>query len=137
MGKKKRLLDEYRFPGFSPRTEIKGIFEDPKARVIRLKRTQKNDMRVLREDSLESLRQEGASGTRFILWGCTDLSGSGGGASIMLEVWESETGGIGMACGQSFLHEAVWSVEGRFGLEGRVGLKRVLIYFTSGLVQRR
>jgi len=41
MRKKRRLLDEYRFPGFSPRAEIKGIFGDPKARVIRLKRTQK------------------------------------------------------------------------------------------------
>jgi hypothetical protein len=41
MRKKRRLLDEYRFPGFSPRAEIKGIFGDSKARVIRLKRTQK------------------------------------------------------------------------------------------------
>ena len=41
MGKKRRLLDEYRFPGFGPRAEIKGIFGDVKARVIRLKRTQK------------------------------------------------------------------------------------------------
>lgn len=41
MGKKRRLLDEYRFCGFSPRAEIKGIFGDPKARVIRLKRKQK------------------------------------------------------------------------------------------------
>ena len=39
--KKRRRLDEYRFPEFSPRAEIKGIFGDPKARVIRLKRTQK------------------------------------------------------------------------------------------------
>lgn len=41
MGKKRRLLDEYRFPGFSPKADIKGIFGDPKARVIRLERTQK------------------------------------------------------------------------------------------------
>ena len=41
MGKKRRLLDEYRFPGFGPRAEIKGIFGDSKARVIRLKRIQK------------------------------------------------------------------------------------------------
>ena len=38
MEKKRRLLDEYRFPGFSPRAEIKGIFGDPKARVIRQKK---------------------------------------------------------------------------------------------------
>jgi hypothetical protein len=41
MGKKRKLLDEYRFPGFRPKAEIKGIFGDPKARVIKLERTQK------------------------------------------------------------------------------------------------
>ena len=67
----------------------------------------KNGMRVLWKDSLESLRQEGASGAGFILWGCTDLPGSGGAASIMSEVWEREAGKTGMACGQSLLHEAI------------------------------
>jgi hypothetical protein len=41
MGKKRRLLDEYQFPGFRPRSEIQGIFGDPKARIIRLERNQK------------------------------------------------------------------------------------------------
>ena len=41
MGKKRRLLDEYRFPGFCPRAEIQGVFGDSKARVIKLERTQK------------------------------------------------------------------------------------------------
>lgn len=41
MGKKRRLRDEYQFPGFSPRAEVKGIFGDPKARIIKLERTQK------------------------------------------------------------------------------------------------
>lgn len=41
MGKKRRLLDEYEFPGFRPSSKIQGVFGDPKARVIRLKRTQK------------------------------------------------------------------------------------------------
>jgi hypothetical protein len=41
MGKKRKLMDEYRFPGFRPRAEVQGIFGDPRARVIRLKRTQK------------------------------------------------------------------------------------------------
>lgn len=41
MGKKRKLLDEYRFPGFCPRAEVKGIFGDSKARVIELERTQK------------------------------------------------------------------------------------------------
>ena len=41
MEKKRQLLDEYRFPGYRPRAQIQGIFGDPKARVIRLERTQK------------------------------------------------------------------------------------------------
>jgi hypothetical protein len=41
MEKKRQLLDEYRFPGFRPRTDVHGVFGDPKARVIRLERKQK------------------------------------------------------------------------------------------------
>ncbi|MEE8403589.1 MAG: hypothetical protein V3R93_07535 [Candidatus Hydrothermarchaeaceae archaeon] len=41
MSKRRSLLDAYRFPGFRPRATIKGIFGDPKARVIRLERRQK------------------------------------------------------------------------------------------------
>ncbi len=41
MRKKRRLLDEYHFPGFRPRAEIKGIFGDSRARVIHLARIQK------------------------------------------------------------------------------------------------
>jgi len=41
MIKYKRLLDAYRFPGFKPQQEVVGVFGDPKARVIRLKRVGK------------------------------------------------------------------------------------------------
>jgi hypothetical protein len=41
MGKSRRLLDEYRFPGYRPRAEVRGVFGDPRARVIRLERTPK------------------------------------------------------------------------------------------------
>jgi hypothetical protein len=34
-------LDEYRYPGFRPRAKVRGIFGDPKARVIELERVQK------------------------------------------------------------------------------------------------
>ena len=33
--KRKRLLDTYRFPGFRPEDVLKGVFGDPKARVIK------------------------------------------------------------------------------------------------------
>ncbi|MBU4445632.1 hypothetical protein KJ656_11205 [bacterium] len=41
MIKYKRLSDAYRFPGFQPKQQVVGIFGDPKARVIRLKRIEK------------------------------------------------------------------------------------------------
>lgn len=41
MGKQKTLRDEYRFPGFRPKAQLCGIFGDPRARIIRLERTQK------------------------------------------------------------------------------------------------
>ncbi len=41
MKRTKRLLDEYRFPGFRPVAKIKGKFGDSKARIIPLKRRQK------------------------------------------------------------------------------------------------
>ena len=41
MGKIRRLLDVYQFPGFRPKAKLKGVFGDPKARVIRLERRQK------------------------------------------------------------------------------------------------
>ncbi len=34
-------MDEYRFPGYRPRAEIRGVFGDPRARVIHLERTRK------------------------------------------------------------------------------------------------
>ncbi len=34
----RRLLDTYRFPGFRPQATVKGVFGDPKARVVTLLR---------------------------------------------------------------------------------------------------
>jgi hypothetical protein len=41
MTKTKRLLDEYRFPGFRPIAKIKGKFGDSRARIISLERQKK------------------------------------------------------------------------------------------------
>jgi len=41
MHRHKRFTDAYRFPGFSPKQEVVGVFGDPKARVIRLTRLEK------------------------------------------------------------------------------------------------
>ena len=41
MAKLKRLLDIYRFPGFVPRPKVHGLFGDPLAVVISLRRRRK------------------------------------------------------------------------------------------------
>jgi hypothetical protein len=38
MRKHRRLWDTYRFPGFRPRSTVRGIFGDPKARIVFLDR---------------------------------------------------------------------------------------------------
>ena len=69
-------------------------------------------MRVLRNDPLELLRQEGALDTGPVLWGCSDLSGGGDAAGPMPGVWESEAREAELACEQSLLHETVWDICG-------------------------
>lgn len=41
MAKLTRLLDIYRFPGFVPRPQVRGVFGDPLAVVISLQRRRK------------------------------------------------------------------------------------------------
>jgi hypothetical protein len=49
MTKFKRLTDAYRYPGFIPVERVKGMYGDPHAVVITLRRRQKEDaMRDLR-----------------------------------------------------------------------------------------
>ena len=40
--KQRRLLDAYRFPGFRPMDEVRGVFGDPNARIITLVRRSRN-----------------------------------------------------------------------------------------------
>jgi len=62
MGKQRRLLDEYRFPGYRPKAGIRGVFGDPRARVIQLKRTGKKryvDVAVRFTDAITTRRYVG------------------------------------------------------------------------------
>jgi hypothetical protein len=45
--RRKRLLDAYRFTGFRPLERVRGIFGDPKARVISLVRRSKKHVAAL------------------------------------------------------------------------------------------
>ena len=40
--RKRRLWDTYAFPGFHPKPTVRGVFGDPKARVVTLTRRSKN-----------------------------------------------------------------------------------------------
>jgi len=61
----KRLYDAYRFPGFIPRTMLKGLFGDPRARIIRLQRRGKKQSVVPAERSseLSTIDEQGWSET--------------------------------------------------------------------------
>lgn len=54
MKKNKKLLDEYRFPGFRPLAVVKGKFGDNKARIVRLIRRQKKLFAAVAELSIEA-----------------------------------------------------------------------------------
>ena len=55
MRKTKRLLDEYRFPGFRPVAKIKGKFGDSKSRIIPLKRRQKKQLVAVAEQFTKAI----------------------------------------------------------------------------------
>jgi hypothetical protein len=47
--RRRRLWDAYAFPGFRPLPTVRGVFGDPKARVITLKRRSKKRALLLAE----------------------------------------------------------------------------------------
>jgi hypothetical protein len=49
--KKRRLRDAYRFPGFRPVDDLRGVFGDPYARVVTLVRRSKKRHAVRVDDS--------------------------------------------------------------------------------------
>lgn len=88
MRKTKRLLDEYRFPGFRPKAAIKGIFGEPGSRVIQLERRQKKRSAAVAGQFIAvfTIRRNGwseicpAAGNRFTWqWQCGELCAAGAG----------------------------------------------------------
>lgn len=69
MSKKRSLLDEYQFPGFRPKAGIQGVFGDPKARVIRLKRMQKKRFVDVVALFIEVITTKGCEGFEIYLVG--------------------------------------------------------------------
>ena len=89
MGKLKRLQDIYRFPHFVPRAEVRGIFGDPYAVVITLRRRQKKRAAVCAGGpvALSTISGCGASGTsRAAIDGSTSNSRYVGSIALGVEV---------------------------------------------------
>jgi hypothetical protein len=65
MGKLRRLRDVYKFPGFVPMAEVRGIFGDPLAVVITLRRSRKKRTAECADEDIapSTINGYGASGT--------------------------------------------------------------------------
>src|SRR3989338_9705910 len=94
-------------PDFIQRQGYRGYLETRWKGLLVLRGLKKNSMQCLQNSPSESLRQEGASDTGFILRGCENLSGSGSPKGLMPGVRESEDRGTGLDSEQSLLHKAV------------------------------
>lgn len=53
MQKQRRLKDEYRYPGFVPLTAVKGVFGDPRAVIISLRRCRKKRAAAIAVDLVD------------------------------------------------------------------------------------
>src|SRR5438874_6671724 len=91
----RRLWDTYSFCGFRPEPTVRGIFGDPKARVIKLNRRSKNSVWVLRSRPDGLVRPQGPPGARSVLRGHPDISGVGGAASRMPRLRQGEARAAG------------------------------------------
>ena len=68
MRQRRRLVDEYQFPGCRPQATVRGIFGDPTARIVRLVRRQKNGVRGLWWVVAQLLRPQDTPGSRSAVW---------------------------------------------------------------------
>src|SRR5215211_9345944 len=79
---RKRLLDAYRFPGLRPLEEVRGVFGDPKARVITLVRRSK-------KRSARNVVERTWAGTTARPGGCATYP-----AATRESIWRSRFGGF-------------------------------------------
>src|SRR3972149_7237273 len=96
-------------PGVVKRQGYRGYLETRRQGLSVLRGLKKNSMRLMRNSSSESLRQEGALDTGFIMRGCENLSGGGSPKGIMSWVRESEDRKVGLAPPQTPFHKKGWA----------------------------
>src|SRR4030042_5412460 len=94
-------------PDFIPEQRSRGYLETRRHGSSGIHGHKKNNLRMLWRHLPESLRQEEAVDTGFVLWGCPDLSGGGGASCLLPEMPEGETGAFRLAGRQSILHQEI------------------------------
>ena len=100
----RRLWDTYSFPGFRPEQTVRGIFGDPSARVITLKRRSKKRLVVVAVTFIwgGTTARSGAcaifpAATRGYFWKWSA-------AGRVPPLWQGEAGTARLSGGQSVLH---------------------------------
>src|SRR5258707_5956717 len=89
--RKRRLWDAYALPDFRPEGTVRGIFGDPKARIIRLTRRSKNAVRCVRPPTQRLVRSHGTSGARSFLRRHANISRIRRATRILQALRQSET----------------------------------------------
>src|SRR5918992_5521190 len=110
--RKRRLWDAYAFPGFRPLPTVRGVFGDPKARVITLRRRSKKRV-VGRGSSTPGLvRPTRAMGPGPCLGRSAHLLGSGSATRALPALRQGEARTAGLPGRQSVLHQALCLLRG-------------------------
>lgn len=73
--KQHRLLDTYAYPGFRPQAAVKGVFGDPKVRIVTLCRREKKGLRLLRALAPYVARPQDQTRARSVVWRHARLPG--------------------------------------------------------------
>jgi len=89
-------------------TPLVGSLETPGPESSDLYAGEKNGLRSVRPCSSFVLRPQDPKGPGSVLRGCAHLPGGGDPKGLLPKVQEREAREIGLAGGQSFLHEAIW-----------------------------
>src|SRR5260370_10262631 len=105
MGRARRLVDVYRFPAFRPRAAVRGVFGDPKVRIVRLERRGKNSVWGLRSALAPNLRSQAAPDTRPLGGRDQNLSGDREPSGALPALRQSEAGEAGVALPKPLLHQ--------------------------------
>ena len=103
----KPLADAYRFRGFTPEPVVHGVFGDPHAMVMGLKRRQKKQSATLRLLLKELLRQEAPPYAGSLRRQQGRVLGPGDPQTLVSAVSEGQARDGEVPCRQSFLHQAL------------------------------